>query len=128
MKRTRHKYVDKDIEVIMGNILRFGVLLSTAIVLFGSFLYFRQHGHEVPNYTRFSGEPQKLKGLTAIFEAAIKGSSRGIIQFGLLVLIATPIARIIFSIIGFVLEKDILYTLITLFVLAIILVSLFSTI
>ena len=43
------------------------------------------------------------------------------IALGLLLLILTPIARIVFSIFGYLLEKDYLYVSITLFVLAVIL-------
>jgi len=44
-----------------------------------------------------------------------------LIGLGLLILIATPIARILFSIVGYLLEKDYLYVLITGVVLVVIL-------
>ena len=125
MNGNNNKLDDKDIEVIMGNLLRYGVLLSAAIVITGAVIYLLQHGTETPHYTKFSGEPQRLIELSIIWQTALKGGGRSIIQLGLLVLIATPIARILFSIIGFAIEKDILYVMITLFVLAIIVFSLF---
>ena len=51
----------------------------------------------------------------------LRGEGRPLIQIGLLVLIATPIARIVFSIFGYLLEKDYLYTVITAIVLFVIL-------
>jgi uncharacterized membrane protein len=49
-----------------------------------------------------------------------------IAQAGLLVLIATPVARVMTSVVAFVLERDRLYAAITVVVLAILLVSLFG--
>lgn len=50
--------------------------------------------------------------------------SRAIIQFGILVLIATPIARVAFSLAAFLREKDWMYTLFTLVVLLVLMYSL----
>ena len=50
---------------------------------------------------------------------------RGIIQLGLLLLIATPVARVVFSVIGFVRQRDFVYVVLTLIVLAVLLYSLF---
>jgi uncharacterized membrane protein len=47
-------------------------------------------------------------------------------QAGLLVLIATPVVRVMASVVAFVLERDRLYAAITIVVLAILLVSLFG--
>lgn len=117
-------YSDRDLETAMGNLLRFGVLLSACIVLAGGIVYLVRHGHEEPAFRSFSGEPKQFTNLQLIFEYALKGSGRAIIQVGVLVLIATPVARIIFSITGFIKEKDVLYTGITLFVLGVIIASL----
>jgi uncharacterized membrane protein len=46
---------------------------------------------------------------------------------GLLLLIATPVARVAFSVIGFALEKDWMYVVITLIVLALLIYSLSSS-
>ena len=54
-------------------------------------------------------------------------SGKSIIQFGLLLLIATPVARVIFSFIGFVIERDYLYMALTLIVLAVLLYSLIGS-
>jgi uncharacterized membrane protein len=47
-----------------------------------------------------------------------------LIQLGLLLLIATPVARVAVAIVGFALERDRLYTVISLIVLLILLASL----
>ena len=115
---------DKDLEIIMGNLLRYGVLLSAFIVLAGSIIYLRQHAYNKPHYSNFAGEPKRLTEFKNIWQTALQGRGRSIIQLGLLILIATPITRILFSIVGFLLEKDILYTIITGIVLTIVLFGL----
>jgi uncharacterized membrane protein len=124
MKNIIQKLTDKDLEIVMGNLLRFGVLLSATIVLVGAVIYLSQHGLEYPNYNTFLGEPKGLMNISSIWKATLQGNGKSIIQLGLLVLIATPIARIVFSIFGFIVEKDFLYTSITLLVLAVIIFSL----
>ena len=52
---------------------------------------------------------------------------KSIIQFGLLLLIATPIARVMFSVVGFAVERDYLYVALTLIVLGVLLYSLIGS-
>ena len=101
--------------------------MPPAVVLFGAVVYLARHGHEVPNYTMFHGEPENLTSMSAIVHGALGMSGRAIIQLGLLLLIATPVARVLFSAIAFALERDYLYVFITLIVLAILLYSLFGS-
>jgi uncharacterized membrane protein len=120
----KHKIQDRDIENIMGNLLRYGVLASLFVVLIGAAFYLLQHGSETPNYKKFLGEPKRLSELKQVWYSAFQGRGRSIIQLGLFILIATPIARIVFSIIGYILERDYLYIIITVIVLGVILFSL----
>ena len=55
---------------------------------------------------------------------SLHGRPRGLIQFGLLLLIATPVARVAFSVFGFTQERDWVYVVITLIVLALLVYSL----
>jgi uncharacterized membrane protein len=101
---------DRQLEIVLGNLLRAGVLLSAAIVLAGACVYLSRHAHEHANYRVF-----------------INGRGRGLIQLGLLFLIATPIARVAFSIVGFAMERDRMYVVFTVIVLAILLYSLLGS-
>jgi uncharacterized membrane protein len=105
-------------------LLRAGVALAVLVVLTGAVLYLTHFGQEPANYRSFHGETQKLLSVSGTVQAALGGEPAAIIQFGLLVLIATPIARVIFSIFAFAAERDWLYVAITLIVLAILLASL----
>ena len=118
---------DYRIEVIVGNLLRTGVILAASVVLIGAVLYLWRHGHEVPNYTAFHGEPESLKSPVEIWHGVMQLSARAIIQLGLLLLIATPVARVLFSAIAFAVERDGMYVVITLVVLTILLFSLFGS-
>jgi uncharacterized membrane protein len=115
---------DQKIEVIIGTLLRTGVMLAAVVVTIGAVLYLVRHGHEVPTYRTFHGVPEQLKTIPGVVHAALQGNARAIIQLGLLLLIATPIARVLFSDAAFALEGDYLYVVITLIVLAILLYSL----
>ncbi|MGB8885518.1 MAG: DUF1634 domain-containing protein [Candidatus Korobacteraceae bacterium] len=118
---------DQRIEVIIGTLLRTGVILAASVVLFGGILYLARHGHDVANYSTFHGEPEDLKSMSDIVHGALQGSAHAIIQLGLLLLIATPVARVIFSAIAFAIERDSMYVVITLIVLGVLLYSLFAS-
>lgn len=120
-------WTDHRVEVIIGNLLRAGVLLSAAVVLAGAVIYLVRHGHSPASYRVFRGEPESLRHVGGIVHGSRTLSSRGIIQLGLLLLIATPIARVAFSVVAFALEKDRMYVAFTVFVLAILLYSLIGT-
>ncbi len=114
-------------EVILGNLLRSGVLLSAAVVLWGGCIYLSRHAHEPANYRVFQGEPSEFRSIPGVIRSVMNGRGRGLIQLGLLLLIATPIARVAFSVVGFAIERDRMYVVFTLIVLAILLYSLLGS-
>jgi len=120
-------WTDRRMENIVGNLLRAGVLLSALVVLSGGVLFLMRHGRSPSDYRVFRGEPSELRHISGIVRGALKGSGRGLIQLGLLLLIATPVARVAFSIFGFSEEKDWMYVGFTTIVLAILLYSLIGT-
>ena len=120
-------WTDKKIEDIVGNLLRAGVLLSALVVMLGAAIYLARHGSSHPDYRIFHGEPVELRGLRGILAQAADLRSRGMIQLGLLLLVATPVARVAFSVWGFAEERDWMYVTFTLIVLVILLYSLFGS-
>lgn len=115
---------DHRLETIIGNLLRAGVLLAAAVVLGGGTLYLGQHHTDKVSYRTFVVEPQSLRTLSGIVHSAAQLQSEGLIQFGLLLLIATPVARVAIAVVGFHLERDRLYEIVSLIVLAILAFSL----
>jgi len=122
---TKNKnWSDKRVEWIIGNILRTSVLISAGVTLIGGILYLISYGQNAPAYHVFRGEPADLRDIYGIFRDFISFHSRGIIQFGLLLLIATPVARVAFSIVAFLVQRDRTYVIVTCIVLAALIYSL----
>ena len=108
---------DQELEQIVGNLLRTGVIMAATVVLAGGIWYLAVSGQSTPDYHAF--HPAAL-GLH-IFSVLPKPEA--LILIGLLLLIATPVARVVFAIIAFALEGDRLYVVFTLIVLVILLYS-----
>jgi uncharacterized membrane protein len=124
MIENRQTRVDRTLEVIIGYTLRIGVLAAAVIVLLGGILYLVENGAAAPHYQSFHAGATQADSLWGIVRNIRALNSYGMIQLGLLVLIATPILRVIFSVVAFALERDILYVVATLIVLGVLLYSL----
>jgi uncharacterized membrane protein len=111
---------------IMGRLLRTGVILSAILVIAGGILFLVRHPTPVTDYHVFRGEPAELRTPPGIFHQALAFRGQGLIQLGLLVLIATPIARVVFSVFAFLYQRDWTYVFVTLIVLALLTYSLFG--
>jgi uncharacterized membrane protein len=127
MSEPRKGWTDEQVEQVLGNLLRAGVVLAALVVLAGGIIYLIRHGDDRrPNYEEFKGEEGELRSPTLILEAALELRSGGLIQLGLLILLATPVARVVFSVFAFARQRDFTYVFLTLIVLAVLLYSLFS--
>ena len=115
---------DAGIDELIGDLLRVGVIVSSLIVLVGGGLYLKRHGTELPSYHMFYGEPSELRSVLGIMKEAYSFSGRGIVQFGLLLLIATPVMRVAFTVVAFMIQRDRIYVGVTLIVLSVLLFSL----
>jgi uncharacterized membrane protein len=120
-------WTDQKLENLVGNLLRAGVSLSAFVVAIGGIIYLARHGREPANYRVFQGEPSELKSVGGIVRFAFGFHGRGIIQFGLLLLIATPVFRVALSIWGFAAERDRMYMIFTGIVLVVLLYSLLGS-
>jgi uncharacterized membrane protein len=119
--------IDQLLDQIMSIILRTGVLVAAFLVLTGGVVSLLHHNATVTNDRNFHGEAQQLRTIPGIIHEALAFHGPGLIQLGLLVLIATPVARVLFSVFGFLYEKDWTYVAITVIVLAILSYSLFGS-
>jgi len=118
------KWTDQKVEDLIGNLLRTGVMISAAVVCAGAIIYLVRHGSSPANYRIFRGEPTDLRHIKGIVREAFSFHGRGILQLGLLLLIATPVARVALSIVGFAEEGDRMYMGFASLVLVILLFSL----
>lgn len=117
---------DLQVEKAISVLLRAGVLLAAAVVLAGGILYLMHSPSVHPSYRVFHGEPSELTHPSLFVRSAFSGNPEGIIQLGLLLLILTPVARVLFSVFAFAFERDYMYVVMTLIVLAVLLYSLFA--
>ena len=118
------RWTDRRVEAIVGDILRTGVITAAAVSLVGGVAYLIRYGRDLPQYRVFQGEPDDLRSVHGIVMDAFSLRRRGLIQFGILLLLATPLARVAFSAIAFAVQGDRTYVIITLLVLASLLFSL----
>lgn len=115
-------------ELLISNLLRGGVLLSIALIIFGTVITFIHH----PGYLTDSGQLEGLRdganGFPESFGGIVRGlgafEGRAIVMLGLLVLIATPVMRVAVSILAFFHAGDRAFTVITTIVLALLLLAL----
>jgi uncharacterized membrane protein len=120
------KATDQQFEIFLGKLLRTGVVIAALIVLAGGVWFLSEAHGARREYATFRGVPAELSSLDGIFHGAVGGQALAVIQLGILVLIATPVARVLFSMLGFALEKDWMYVGVTAMVLALLLYSLFN--
>lgn len=123
MSKSKRIFSDEMIEQVIGNLLRSAVILAASVVFAGGVVYLIRHGMDSTSYSMFNGEPSDLRTLPGILKDTLTFHSRGIIQFGLLLLIATPVLRVLFSIFAFAVQRDRLYVLVTLLVFTVLIYS-----
>jgi uncharacterized membrane protein len=115
---------DHTVEQVVGRLLQFGVLLAALVVLVGGVLLLAQHGGTPNSYAVFRGEPQNLRSIAGIVRGVMAAQSESIVQLGLLLLIATPVARVALTLVAFILQRDRTYVGVTALVLALLLYGL----
>lgn len=122
----RKNFTDVDLNRSVGNLLRLGVILSVVISLIGFIKLFLE-GFKMPkNYALLETGSSSEKVWTQFWDSLCKGQGMAIIQLGILVLIFTPLMRIVFALIGYLKEKDYIYVVISSIVLAIMAISFFT--
>ncbi len=119
-------FTDKDLQKIIGAVLKYGVWLVLIIALTGGALYLINHGHETVHYEHFV---ENDRSIFAVLSETVSGAKNlqgeAIIFSGIFLLFLTPFIRLILSLISFILEKDLLYIFITVIVIGIICTSVY---
>jgi uncharacterized membrane protein len=115
---------DRRIAQVIGTLLQVGVLLSAAVVLAGGIWLLVDSGSASPHYEHFSPADPALRTPGGIIASLGHASPESLIQFGLLLLIATPVARVVLSLAAFALQRDRIYVVVTIIVLAVLTYSL----
>jgi len=118
-----NKPSDQQVDVLIGQVLRGGVLLSSAVTFIGLTLFLMHHSGATPDYRTFHSISGQLRHIRELFPDAFHGDPVAIIQVGILLLIATPVARVAFLVGAFALERDKLYVAVSTLVLAVLFYS-----
>jgi len=122
----RKNFTDVDLNRSVGNLLRLGVILSVITSLIGFVKLFTE-GFKMPRkYKLLDMGTSSEKVWGHFWETLCRGEGMAIIQLGILMLIFTPLMRIIFALIGYLKEKDYIYVVISSIVLAIMAISFFT--
>jgi uncharacterized membrane protein len=111
-------YSDREMDEQMGVLLRAGVIISCGVMLVGAALYMVRHSLERPDYGSFHGVPLGLDSVRGVLREVRLGSARGIIQLGVLLMVVTPVMRVVFAVAGFARQKQWAFVWISLTVLA----------
>lgn len=111
------------LEMAMGRMLQIGVTIAAAVVFIGGVIYLAQNGGSLRDYEHFHAATSATTTVAGIFAAAAHLDPRGIMDFGILLLIATPVCRVIFGVVGFAWLRDKLYTIVSLIVLGVLVFS-----
>ncbi len=111
------------VERLVSVVLRGGVLSAAAVTAGGGAVYLSKHASDPVNFGVFNGEPETLRTLAGIFRGAVALRGEWIIALGLLILIATPVARVAVLLVAFLRERDRLYVAVSALVLAVLLLS-----
>ena len=122
----RKTFTDVDLNRSVGNLLRLGVVSAVTTSIIGFVKLFLE-GFKMPRkYTMLNMGTSSEKVWGHFWETLCKGEGMAIIQLGILMLIFTPLMRIIFALIGYLKEKDYTYVIISSIVLAIMAISFFT--
>lgn len=125
-EKVNGKNPDRNLEIVLGDLLRTGVIVSASIVIIGAILFLTRHGIEIPNYDIFKPDRFRFSDFSNLFNGIIELRSVSIMELGILILIATPVLRVIFSVFAFIYEKDYMYVVFTLIVLFVLVFSFFT--
>jgi uncharacterized membrane protein len=108
---------DRHLALEVGGILRIGVIVSSAVIVSGLVPFIVREGLLHADYHVFRGEPAAFRSVSGAIVDAARADPRGIMQLGVLLLVATPFARVALCVVEFARAKDRLYVAVALLVL-----------
>lgn len=114
---------EQRLEGVLARGLIAGIALSAAVTLVGAVMFLASHARDSVTLGTFKGQPDMLRSIPAVARGVVAGDARAVIQFGVVLLIATPIARVFFSLLVFAVQRDRLYVVISAGVLALLLLG-----
>ncbi|MFO0859362.1 MAG: DUF1634 domain-containing protein [Phycisphaerales bacterium] len=117
---TVHK---KDLEASLATLLTAGTALAALVLIIGIAWYLTRDHATVLNFRVF--EPHAKGSVFSVVGGAWT-SGAGLMQLGVVLLILTPIARVFFTLVAFLIKRDWMYVVVTAIVLGALLYGLFG--
>lgn len=119
-------WTDERMDRLIGGLLRTGVLIAAGLVLAGAVIHLVRHGGQQADFSAFRVAHWQAQGIVGLAQAALAGRGEGLALLGLVVLVATPVARVALAAFAFAAERDWIYVLVALLVLGVLAFSLFG--
>ena len=120
---------NEEFQSALARLMLVGTLVAAAVIAVGLIWYLSAHGGEAPGVHVFSGEPKYLENPVLMVQHALQrnavGHRQSFIMIGVVLLLLNPILRVAFAVFGFAVQKDRLYSSISLFVLTVLVFSFF---
>lgn len=118
----------RDLNDTISNVLRIGVVLSSVVIVAGLVLMLAAPPSGVPESLQLmlsSNFGTPTLDAASLLGGIASGSALSVLEVGTLILLATPLARVVASVVLFREERDTLYVGVTLLVLGMLLVAMF---
>jgi uncharacterized membrane protein len=120
---------DEEIQNTLSRVMLTGVLVAAGIMAAGLIWFLAAHPGLLPGDHIFRGEPKYFENPVSMFLRALDfsetGHRRSLIMIGVMLLLINPVVRVAFAAFGFAAQGDRLYTVVSLLVLAVLLISFF---
>jgi uncharacterized membrane protein len=111
---------DKQLQQLISVTLRSGVLIAVILGLLGGVVFLSSHYGDAVSFGTFTGTQSLFASPKGIVHEAFQPQAQdtvnrglAIAQIGIICLLLTPIIRVALSIVGFALERDGIYVVIT---------------
>lgn len=98
---------------VVSLVLRTGVIVSTSVGVLAGAYNLALHGGDRVSYHPFTGTPDADRHVPAILANAAHLQPRALMMLALMLLLLTPIVRVLVSLVGFVRERDRVYIVVT---------------
>jgi uncharacterized membrane protein len=117
---------DMQMDSAIANMLRFGISLAATLMILGGWFYLRHPTMQPADYVHFHGSSTDLRNLGKALTGARLADSTSVLELGIVLLIATPVARVALCVVDFARQRDMLYVAVSFGVLLVLCYSLFS--
>ena len=107
----------RPVETAVSRILRAGVLAALVASIGGTLLHFLDHPADQVSFAAFTGVDPALASPVGILRGAARADGLALMQLSVLILIATPVVRVLASLVTFAILRDRFFVLVTLLVL-----------